>query len=422
MEKVMLKRGDKPIQEPTLSIGMILPTDLRKRLTITIPEEKKKIKIEAISKSLIYKNSKKKEIILKGSKIDDFFIIHSVPAGRGFHWEKTIDVKVAGDLRIKISNGYIFVINQIKLEQYLASVATSEMGSACPPALLEAQTIVARSWIIAAAEQKHSKIGIDACNDDCCQRYQGITNITNKSKQASKKTFGHFLIHNDQICDTRYSKSCGGISENNENVWNESSKPYLRAIFDGSSKTIPDLSNNQKLQNWIKNPPNCYCGYKYINEKNLKKYIGKVDKKGAYFRWSVRFTQDELTRVINQKCNTSFEAVTSLNPLKRGVSGRITKLEISGIENEKSRNVHLNSEYEIRDALHPEFLYSSGFIIILDSDENQIIKSITLKGAGWGHGVGLCQIGALGMALSNKTSAEILFHYFPSTKIKKMYD
>ena len=418
----MLKRGDKPIQEPTLSIGMILPTDLRKRLTITIPGEKKRIKIEAISKSLIYKNSKKKEIILKGSKIDDFFIIHSVPAGRGFHWEKTIDVKVAGDLRIKISNGYIFVINQIKLEQYLASVATSEMGSACPPALLEAQTIVARSWIIAAAEQKHSKIGIDACNDDCCQRYQGITNITNKSRQASKKTFGHFLIHDDQICDTRYSKSCGGISENNENVWNESSKPYLRAIFDGSSKTIPDLSNNQKLQNWIKNPPNCYCGYKYINEKNLKKYIGKVDKKGAYFRWSVRFTQDELTRVVNQKCNTSFEAVTSLNPLKRGVSGRITKLEISGIENEKSRNIHLNSEYEIRDALHPEFLYSSAFIIILDSDENQIIKSITLKGAGWGHGVGLCQIGALGMALSNKTSAEILFHYFPSTKIKKIYD
>ena len=418
----MLKRGDKPSQEPTLSIGMILPTDLRKRLIVTIPREKKKIKIEAISESLIYKNSKKKELLLRGSNIDDFFIIHSVPAGRGFHWKKTIDVKVAGDLRIKISNGYIFVINQIKLEQYLASVATSEMGNACPPALLEAQTIIARSWIIAAAEQKHSKIGIDACNDDCCQRYQGITNITTKSKQASKKTFGHFLVYDDKICDTRYSKSCGGISENNENVWNELPKPYLRAIFDGSSKTMPDLNNNQKLQAWIKNPPNCYCGYNYVDEKSLKKYIGKVDKKGAYFRWSVRFTQAEITRMVNQKCNTSFEAVTFLKPLKRGVSGRVTKLEISGIENEKNRNVRLNSEYEIRDALHPEFLYSSAFIIILDSDDNQIIKSMTLKGAGWGHGVGLCQIGALGMALSNKTSAEILFHYFPSTKIKKMYD
>ena len=109
-------------------------------------------------------------------------------------------------------------------------------ASACPPALLEAQTIVARSWIIAAAEQKHSEIDIDACNDDCCQRYQGITNITNKSKQASKKTFGHFLVYDDQICDTRYSKSCGGISENNENVWNEPPKPYLRAVFDGSSE------------------------------------------------------------------------------------------------------------------------------------------------------------------------------------------
>ena len=419
----MLKRGDKPNQEPTLSIGMILPTDLRKRLIVTIPRGKKKIKIEAISESLIYKNSKKKEIILRGSNIDDFFIIHSVPAGRGFHWEKTIDVKVAGDLRIKISNGYILVINQIKLEQYLASVATSEMGSACPPALLEAQTIVARSWIIAAAEQKHSKIGIDACNDDCCQRYQGITNITTKSKQASKDTFGHFLVYENQICDTRYSKSCGGISENNENVWSELPKPYLRAIFDSDSKkTVPELGKNQKLENWIKNPPDCHCGNKYIEEKNLKKYIGKVDKKGSYFRWMVSFTQTEITKIINKKCGTSFEVITSLTPIKRGVSGRVINLKISGLKNKETRSIHLDSEYKIRDALHPEFLYSSAFIIIIDLDENQIAKSITLKGAGWGHGVGLCQIGALGMSLSNKTSVEILSHYFPSTKIKKMYD
>ena len=290
MERVMLKKGYKPNKEPTLSIGMILPTDFRKRLIVTTPSKKKKIRIEAKLKHLEYENFKKKEITFKGSHSDDFFIIHSVPAGRGFHWEKTIDVKVAGNLHIKNSNGNIFVINEIKLEQYLASVATSEMGSACPSALLEAQTIVARSWIIAASEQKHFKLGIDACNDDCCQRYQGITNITNKSKQASKKTFGHFLVHDDQICDTRYSKSCGGISENNVNVWRESPKPYLRAVFDGSSKTIPDLSNNQKLQTWIKEPPNCYCGNKYIDEENLKIYIGKVDKKGTYFRWRVRYT------------------------------------------------------------------------------------------------------------------------------------
>ena len=129
-----------------------------------------------------------------------------------------------------------------------------------------------------------------------------------------------------------------------------------------------------------------------------------------------------MTRTINKKCDTSYEIITSLKPIKRGISGRITNLEISGLENEKTRIVKLNSEYQIRDTLHPEFLYSSAFIIILDLDENQIAKSITLKGAGWGHGVGLCQIGALGMALSNKTSAEILYHYFPSTKIKKLYD
>tara|TARA_B100000900_G_scaffold354528_1_gene323281 strand:- start:218 stop:1474 length:1257 start_codon:yes stop_codon:yes gene_type:complete len=418
----MLKKGYKPNKEPTLSIGMILPTDLRKLLTITIPKEKKKISIEAKSEHLEYENFKKKEIILKGSHSEDFFIIHSVPAGRGFHWEKTIDVKVAGNIHIKNSDGNIFVVNEIKLEQYLASVATSEMGSACPPALLEAQTIVARSWIIAASEQKHSKLGIDACNDDCCQRYQGITNITAKSKQASKKTIGHFLIFDDRICDTRYSKSCGGISENNENVWDESPKPYLRAVFDSPSEVIPDLSNNQELQTWIKDPPSCYCGNEYIDEKELKKYIGKVDKKGTYFRWTVSYTQKELTKIVNQKCDTSFDLIRSLKPLKRGISGRITNLEISGLENKKSRILQLDSEYKIRDALHPEFLYSSAFIIILNLDDSQIVKSLTLKGAGWGHGVGLCQIGALGMALSQKTSAEILSHYFPSTKIKKMYD
>ena len=418
----MLKKGYKPNKEPTLAIGMILPTDFRRQLIVTIPWQKKKISIEAKSEYLEYENSKKKEIFLKGSHSEDFFIIHSVPAGRGFHWEKTIDVKVAGNLHIKNSNGNIFVINEIMLEQYLASVATSEMGSACPPALLEAQTIVARSWVIAASEQKHSELGIDACNDDCCQRYQGITNITARSKQASKKTFGQFLIYDDQICDTRYSKSCGGISENNENVWDEPPKPYLKAVFDGPSESIPDLRNNQELQTWIKDPPDCYCGNEYIDGKELKKYIGKVDKKGTYYRWTVRHTQKELTRLVNQKCGTSFELITSLRPIKRGISGRITELEISGVENKTKRNLIINSEYKIRDALHPEFLYSSAFIIILDLDDSQIIKSITLRGAGWGHGVGLCQIGALGMALSHKTSEEILTHYFPSTKIKKMYD
>ena len=136
----------------------------------------------------------------------------------------------------------------------------------------------------------------------------------------------------------------------------------------------------------------------------------------------VSFTQTEITKIINKKCGTSFEVITSLTPIKRGVSGRVINLKISGLKNKETRSIHLDSEYKIREALHPEFLYSSAFIIIIDLDENQIAKSITLKGAGWGHGVGLCQIGALGMSLSNKTSVEILSHYFPSTKIKKMYD
>ena len=257
---------------------------------------------------------KKKEIILKGSDSEDFFIIHSVPAGRGFHWEKTIDVKVAGSLYIKNSNGNIFVINKIMLEQYLASVATSEMGSACPPALLEAQTIVARSWIIAASEQKHSKLGIDACNDDCCQRYQGITNITAKSKQASKKTFGHFLILMTRYVILVIQNLAEGFLKTMKMFGMSHQSPILGQFLMVHLEVIPDLSNNQELQTWIKDPPGCYCGNEYIDEKELKKYIGKVDKKGTYFRWTVSYTQKELTRIVNQKCNTSFDLIRSLKP------------------------------------------------------------------------------------------------------------
>ena len=422
MEKAMLSVKNLYHTEPVLSIGIILPIDKKNSIEIFSHEKNKLYKIETHKNKIIINNSQKESILLHNDKTNVFHTIRSVPAGRGFHWEKSIDVKLPGSLLIKNKNGFLFIINKISLEEYLPCVATSEMSGACPPAFLEAQTITARSWIIAASEKKHSNLGIDACNDDCCQRYQGIGNITTEAITASKKTRGKFLVYKNEICDARYSKSCGGITENNENVWEDPPKPYLRGIFDGLSKSIPDFKDHKDKIDWILNQSDCYCSNKFIKEEDLKKYIGNVDNKGTYYRWVYSSTQKQLTETINKKCGTSFHSIKSLIPKKRGISGRITSLEISGLFNNQIESIKLESEYEIRNALHPEFLYSSAFVIILDSKENDMFKSITLKGAGWGHGVGLCQIGALGMALSKKTSKTILSHYFSSALVKKLYD
>ena len=148
------------------------------------------------------------------------------------------------------------MVNKIPLESYLMCVATSEMGSECPTTLLEAQTIAARSWLVSAVEQKHKNLEIDVCNDDCCQRYQGVNNITVSSKKASKNTFGVVLAHENSICDTRYSKSCGGHSENNENVWEGNPKKYLRGVYDSCINISVDLRKEKNFIRWIENPPN----------------------------------------------------------------------------------------------------------------------------------------------------------------------
>jgi len=313
-------------------------------------------------------------------------------------------------------------VNEVGMEDYLMSVATSEMSGDCPEALLEAQTIAARSWLMASEEQKHKDLGIDACNDDCCQRYQGIKNISARAKSAALNTRGKFVIHNSKICDTRYSKSCGGISESNENVWGDNPKEYLRAIFDSRGGNIPDFSNEEQLNKWIFEPPDCYCNNDHISKSELKRFLGSVDEDGDYFRWEITYSNEQLTKIINKKLNESFDSIESLIPMKRGLSGRIMSLTIYGKKDQKEHKILVDSEYDIRKTLHPEFLYSSAFVINANSNLRSCAEKITLTGAGWGHGVGLCQIGALGMAIIGNSSEEILKHYFSSTKIKKMYD
>jgi peptidoglycan hydrolase-like amidase len=417
----MLIKGSTPTKEPLVSIGLILPVDKQKYVKITTSDNMD-YEIKALDNQLLVNGKKSNQFKLQQSAKESSSKIDPVTAGRGFHWQKQIAISIKGSINIKNIDGCLFLVNEVGMEDYLMSVATSEMSGECPEALLEAQTIAARSWLMASEEQKHKDLGIDACNDDCCQRYQGIKNISAKAKSAALNTRGKFVIHNNEICDTRYSKSCGGISENNENVWGDNPKEYLRAIFDSRGGNIPDFSNEEQLNKWIFEPPDCYCNNEYISKSELKRFLGSVDESGDYFRWEITYSNEQLTKIINKKLNESFDSIESLIPMKRGISGRIITLTISGKKNQKEQKILVDSEYNIRNALHPEFLYSSAFVINANSDSESCAEKITLSGAGWGHGAGLCQIGALRMAIIGNSSEKILKHYFSSTEIKKMYD
>ena len=427
-----------PKEEPKISIGLVLPEDKQSELSVEICSSDHILYLDKIEQDtkqtelliqlgpngILVNDEPFKDLHIKNRSRDhsDFIYLKSIKAGRGFHWQKSISIKILGDLHISSLESYLFVVNKVYLEDYLMCVATSEMSGNCPLALLEAQTIVARSWILAAAEKKHKELDLDACNDDCCQRYQGIANINQESIKAAKNTRGIILIHDDEVCDTRYSKSCGGISENNENVWDTDPKPYLISVVDSRSSENNDVTSENGFRQWIKRKTFSFCGPEFIPESELTKFLGSVDVKGQYFRWKISYNNEEITDLINSKTKKSFRNIRSLVPLKRGKSGRITELEIVGEADDGSADsILIESEYEIRRVLHHEFLYSSAFTVETNSDDKNGKNRFTLRGAGWGHGVGLCQIGALGMALDGRKKEEILFHYYHSSEMRNTY-
>ncbi|RMF07176.1 MAG: SpoIID/LytB domain-containing protein [Candidatus Neomarinimicrobiota bacterium] len=436
IRSLMLKRGDIPRTEPRIRVGLVLPEDHQTTLHITFsPPRSYQIRETGIpvSESLSltveenrirWEGASSDRLTLRrlpSASVDTSLRLHPVRAGRGFHWEKHIPIEVTGDLILSVVEGGMLVVNELPLEDYLMSVATSEMGAECPTALLEAQTIVARSWLLAAAEQKHRRWDLDACNDDCCQRYQGRGHITPHSRRGVLNTYGQVLMVGDEICDARYSKSCGGMTERFENVWPGPAQSCFRALPD--SATPPDpalrLSQEQDFQRWWTEAPPSFCSPSYIPEPDLPRYLGSVDEAGSYFRWTLTYSQEELCRLLRDQLGLNVDFVEELQPLKRGESGRLIRLAIRGVrEGQPVRSV-LESEYEIRRVLHRGFLYSSAFFV--ESTPEQPPSRFTLHGAGWGHGVGLCQIGALGMALAGYSSQDILRHYYPGTELSTLY-
>ena len=264
----MLQQGQIPNTEPTIRVGILLPQDNLRTMTLSLSDpaafkvstDRGLLTFTQITQEMII-NIKRQSLelsclpdhpiqiidispILNNSK-DTYFTVEDVPAGRGFHWEKSIETTFAGEAQIFIKDGALVLVNEIPLEAYLKCVATSEMSAACPLALIEAQTIVARSWLLANVEQKHAYLGFDVCNDDCCQRYQGIGNLTAQAIAGSDHTRGQVLVYEDEICDARYSKSCGGMTERFENIWDGNSNPpkALRTTR-GTLKLLIQLMNS----------------------------------------------------------------------------------------------------------------------------------------------------------------------------------
>ena len=415
----MLIPGEIPKKEPTIRVGIVIPKDEIKETHVLLSDTES-YEMETDKKHYpSCKNQRKISILLKDNKLflPDLeletsivsFIPHlsndashitlpNILAGRGFHWEKKITVKYWGKIEFFIIDGKLIVINELPLEQYLNCVSTSEMSAMCPPEFLKAQTIVARSWLLANIEQKHKDLGFDVCNDDCCQRYQGINNCNSNTISIVNDTYGEVLIFENNICDARYSKSCGGLTEKYENVWGGEPIPYLTSISDLNSKGV------------------AYCDPEMIPEKSVKRYIGNVDENDKYFRWNYVVKQKELINTIQQTLQIRISKILELNPLDKGKSGRIIKLGVDylNIKNEV-QTLSINSEYEIRNILSKSFLFSSAFTV------SKLNGDFLLEGKGWGHGVGLCQIGALGMAFSKKKVYDILGHYYPKSTIKTIY-
>lgn len=372
------------------------------------------------------------------------FELKDVTIGINFHWERKEDQVFKGALKFIVENEKITAINILEVEEYLTSVISSEMSATASLELLKAHAVISRSWLLAQI-QKNKEIfdskkeystmietprelirwydredhtRFDICADDHCQRYQGITRAsTDIVKQAIAQTRGVLLSYGGKICDARYSKSCGGVFEEFENCWENIHYPYLVKKRDSvDDTTIPDLTIEENAVHWILSSPEAFCNT--TDKQILSQVLNNYDQETVnFYRWEVKYTSKEISELIMKRSGEDYGQILDLIPVERGTSGRLTKLKIVGTKKERI----IGKELEIRRTLSPSHLYSSAFIVIKDEPVNGVPAGFTLKGAGWGHGVGLCQIGAAVMGERGFRFDEILLHYFVGASLEKLY-
>jgi stage II sporulation protein D len=351
------------------------------------------------------------------------FAFDDVPIGIGFHWERKERQVFRGGLRILRRGAGLTAINDVPLEDYVTSVISSEMSVSCPLELLKAHAVISRSWLKGPSsaapkvpEKQESSDEIrrwygreahpdfEVCADDHCQRYQGITKAASSTSavaEAVAATSDEMLLFRGEICDARFSKCCGGLTERYQTAWDDREIPYLTSVFDG-----PPQPGADDPDTWIRSNPAAFCNTR--DGELLGRILPGFDQETRdFFRWRVEYTPEELGDLIRSRLNADLGPVVDLEPLARGPSGRIYRLRIRGERGE----IVVGKELEIRRALSRSHLYSSAFVV--DREAGRLV----LTGAGWGHGVGLCQIGAAVMAAKGRTYREILVHYYPGTTV-----
>ena len=373
------------------------------------------------------------------------FTLIGVTIGVNFHWERKENQSFRGALKLIVEHGKLTTVNILSVEDYLLSVISSEMSATASLELLKAHAVISRSWLLAqidknkklaqssetysAIEQsddeyirwydREDHVNFDVCADDHCQRYQGITRESTPTvRQAIDATWGQVLMYDGELCDARFSKCCGGVYEEFENCWEPKHYDYLVAKRDGEDENdFPDLTKEANAEEWILTKPKAFCNT--TDAKILSQVLNNYDQETQdFYRWTVEYTQQELAELVKNRSGLDYGRIRDLQPVARGTSGRLYKLKIVG---EKLTRV-IGKELEIRRTLSPSHLYSSAFIVERhDVDGEGYPAKFVLRGAGWGHGVGLCQIGAAVMGEQGYDYKEILLHYFINAQITTLY-
>lgn len=403
--------------------------------------------VEFSEGGVLWNGNQYSQLTFHPQSADASFSLSDVTIGVNFHWERKETQTFLGTLRFVVESDKIVAINELPVEKYLESVISSEMSATSSLELLKAHAVISRSWLLAQMKKRRevAESGnnffsftkkedtlirwydredhtlFDVCADDHCQRYQGITKETSPHvAEAIRQTKGQILMDGEEICDARFSKCCGGITEEFQYCWEDTPKTYLTAVRDialGVEHTLPNLINEEEAEKWIRFNPPAFCNTQ--DKKILSEVLNDYDQETVnFYRWKETLSQEKLQQLIADKLKMDLGAILDMKAVERGKSGRISKLQIIGTE----KTFTIGKELEIRRTLSDSHLLSSAFVVDkYDKDEQGVPQCFELIGAGWGHGVGLCQIGAAVMGEQGYHYDAILLHYYQGAEIKKLY-
>ena len=440
--------------EPEVSVGIMSRQRIRFSLNATYSAKGSLVRgeqtVECSEGGILWNGNLYRELTFTPQENKASFSLYDVTIGIKFHWERQETQIFSGTLKLVVEEEKIVAINVLPVEDYLISVISSEMNASASPEFLKASAVISRSWLYAQIEKRKQLSNhdrgffsfsksdgelirwydredhtiFDVCADDHCQRYQGITRASNEAVvEAVKATRGQILTSGDDICDARFSKCCGGATEEFEYCWEDKHLSYLTSIRDiapenlsGIRPALPDLTREEEAEKWIRSNPPSFCHTE--DEEILRQVLNDYDRETTdFYRWRVEYTQDELSGLIEENLKTDFGSILDLIPVERGRGGHISRLRIVGTQ----ETLVIGKELEIRRVLSHTHLFSSAFVVDKEDLHDGIPGRFVLHGAGWGHGVGLCQIGAAVMGAKGYRYDEILKHYYDGITIRKAY-